>query len=85
MITIDLKALDERQGVIHARGSIGGYWTFAVGGMKEVIYKIKCLHYWVASFDGIWKPTIPAGCDSGNGVEITVLVKERLTEVYGEG
>lgn len=85
MIHLGPKLIDNRQGVIHTSGDIGGYWTFAVGGMKEVIYKIKCIHYWVASFDGIWKPTIPAGCPSDNGEQVMGLIKKRLTEVYKEG
>jgi hypothetical protein len=84
-IDITFKGLDTRQGVTHANGTIGGYWTFAHGGMKEVILKVKCLYYWFASYSDGWKVTIPAGCPSDNGIEIMAMVQERLTEVYGEG
>lgn len=85
MIDIDLKTLDERQGIIHAQGTIGGYWTFAHGGMKEVILKVKCLYLWFASYSDGWKVTIPGGVDSGNGIEIMGRVQKRLMEIYGEG
>ena len=84
MIDITMKMLDERQGVIHAQGSIGGYWTFATGNMKEVILKVKCLYYFVASFDSGWKVTIPAGCASRNGIELMQMVQKRLSEIYGD-
>jgi hypothetical protein len=85
VIDITVKTVDDRQNVIHANGTIGGYWTFAVGGMKEVILKVKCLYYWTASYSLGWKVTIPAGCDSGNGIEVMKMIQERLSEVYGEG
>lgn len=85
MIDILFKGIDTRQGVTHAHGTIGGYWTFAVGGMKEVVLKVKCIHHWFASYDTVWKPTIPAGCPSDNGEQVIGLIRERLNEVYGEG
>lgn len=85
MIDILFKGIDERQSIAHASGTIGGFWTFTHGGMKEGIYKIRCIYSWVASFEPSWRVSIPAGCDSGNGLKIIGLVRKRLAENYPEG
>ncbi len=90
MIDILFKGIDERQNQIHANGTIGGDWIFAVGPIEfewkdaTSVISISTVHKWFASYTLGWKVTIPAGCDSGNAVKVMGLVKERLAEVYPE-
>ena len=97
MIDIIFKGIDDRQNVTHASGTIGGRWIFR-DEYTEILHqepiipitltslcKNHITHKWVASYSLGWKVTIPAGCGSGNGLKLMSLVKERLTEVYGEG
>ena len=88
MIHIDLKTTDERQGIVHASGTIGGHWMFRREGKELLSTRLELKttrHRFVASFDTVWKSTIPAGCPSDNGGRVMKLIKERLIEVYGEG
>lgn len=87
MIDILFKGIYEPQDSSYASGTIGGYWTFAHGGMKEVIYRVLCLHKWVASFDGWWRTTFPGGLnrDGEDAIKVMGMVNERLNEVYPEG
>ena len=84
-VDILFKGIDERQGITHASGTIGGFWVFTHGGMKEVVHRIRCVYSWFASYELSWRVSIPQGCDSGNGLKIIALARERLTEVYPEG
>jgi len=85
VIDITFKGIDERQGITHASGTIGGYWTFTHGGLKEVIHKVRCVYSWVASYESLWRVSIPSGCPSGNGLKVLDLIKRRLTEDYKGG
>ncbi|MCK5606530.1 hypothetical protein KAR91_31800 [Candidatus Pacearchaeota archaeon] len=108
-VDILFKGIDERQGITHASGTIGGFWVFIRTDLrKEVcpdcrglfgiekgwqgcacegksVHRIRCVYSWVASYESLWRVSIPAGCDSGNGLKILDLVRKRLMEVYPEG
>ena len=87
MIDILFKGVDEGQNLTHASGTIGGYWIFAHGGMKEVIYRVPCLYKWFASFAGRWSATFPGGLDRDGEDAIMVMerVNAKLMEAYPEG
>ena len=85
MITIDLKTTDERQGITHARGTIGGSWIFR-HGIQE-LFTVPALHHWVASWGGWWRATFPGGLnrDGGDAILVMEMVNVRLNEAYPEG